>query len=69
VRYKVGDIAQAKKCSNPECDAEPATGRVAEPVGDNWFFNCSQCGFGYLILQVMQKLYNKYGVGMTNFLV
>jgi len=38
-------MAQAKKCSNPECDAEPATGRVAEPVGDNWFFNCSQCGF------------------------
>jgi len=51
VRYKVGDMAQAKKCSNPECDAEPATGRVAEPVGDNWFFNCRQCGFGIKVDQ------------------
>ena len=51
MHYKVGDMVQAKKCSNPECDVEPATGRVAEPVGDNWFFNCSQCGFGIKIEQ------------------
>jgi len=25
MRYKVGDMAQAKKCPNPECKAEPAT--------------------------------------------
>jgi len=47
MRYKVGDMAQAKKCSNPECDAEPATGRVAEPMYDN----CSKCGFGIKIEQ------------------
>ena len=51
MRYKVGDMTQAKKCPNPECDAEPATGRVVEPVGDNWFFNCRQCGFGIKVDQ------------------
>ena len=49
MRYKVGELATAKKC--PRCNAEPATGRVAEPVGDNWFFNCSKCGFGIKIDQ------------------
>ena len=53
MRYKVGDMAHAKKCPNPNCDAEPVTGRVAEPIGDNWFFNCSKCGFG---IKVDQRL-------------
>ena len=49
MRYKVGEMATAKKC--PRCDAEPATGPVAEPMYDNWFFNCSKCGFGIKIEQ------------------
>ena len=51
MRYKVGDMAQAKKCLNPNCGAEPATGRVAEPIGGSWYFTCSKCGFGVKIEQ------------------
>ena len=43
MRYKVRDLATAKKC--PRCNAEPATGLIAESMYDNWFFNCSKCGF------------------------
>ena len=24
---------------------------IAEPVGDNWFFNCSKCGFAIKVEQ------------------
>ena len=32
-------------------NAEPATGLVAEPMYDNWFFNCSKCGFAIKVDQ------------------
>jgi len=33
MHYKVGELTTAKKC--PKCNAEPATGLVAEPMYDN----------------------------------
>jgi len=51
MRYKVGDLAHANNCPNPECDAQPATGLVAEPIDDNWFFNCSKCGYMIKVVQ------------------
>ncbi len=49
MHYKVGELATAEKC--PRCNAEPTTGLVAEPMYDNWFFNCSKCGFAIKVEQ------------------
>ncbi len=42
MRYKVGDKIFMKKCY--KCKVDTASGIVAEPVGDQWFFNCDKCG-------------------------
>ncbi len=42
MRYKVGDKIFMKKCY--KCKVNTASGIVAEPVGDKWFFNCDKCG-------------------------
>ncbi len=41
MRYKIGQKVFMEKCE--KCKVNTASGIVAEPIDDNWFFNCDVC--------------------------
>ncbi len=42
MRYKIGQTVFLERCE--KCNNNNASGIVAKPIRDDWFFNCNKCG-------------------------